>query len=63
MPIDAEAGKSEKHLDKYNHRKSVFYEQTIAENNARLLAKFPNDPGLRSELEFIHADMIITGKP
>lgn len=63
MPVDAEAGKSEKDLDKYNHRNSNFYAQTIAENNARLLAKFPNDPGLRSELEFIHADMIVRGMP
>jgi hypothetical protein len=63
MPVDAEVGKSDEHLDRYNHRKSNFYSQTIAENNARLLEKFPNDPDLRNELEFIHADMIIAGSP
>ena len=61
MPADAHAGKSQVYLDKYNHRKNNFYSQTIAENNARLLAKFPNNPDLRSELEFIEADMIIRG--
>ena len=63
MPINVEFGKPEKDVDKYNHRKSNFYAQTIAENNARLLEKFPNNPDLRSELEFIQADMIINGKP
>jgi len=63
MPINVEFGKSEEDVDKYNHRKSNFYAQTIAENNARLLAKFPDNPDLRSELEFIHADMIIKGMP
>ena len=63
MPVEAEAGKSEKEMDQYNHRKGNFYSQTIAENNARLLEKFPNNPDLRSELEFIHADMIINGMP
>ena len=63
MPVDVSAGKPENEVDKYNHRKSNFYAQTIAENNARLLEKFPNNPDLRSELEFIHADMIINGMP
>ena len=63
MPVDAEVGKSDEHFDRHNHRSSNFYSQTIAENNARLLEKFPNNPDLRSELEFIHADMIINGCP
>ena len=63
MPINVEFGKCEEDVDKYNHRKSSFYAQTIAENNARLLEKFPNNPALRSELEFIEADMIINGMP
>lgn len=63
MPVEAEAGKSSEELEKHDHRNNEFYSQTIAENNARLLAKFPNDPKLRTELEFIHAGMIIAGRP
>lgn len=49
--------KPEKVAHKYEQRQNNFYDQTVAENNARLDAKIPAGD-VRDEIKFIQSQML-----
>ena len=51
-------------IDTFIHRKlqDEFYSQDFGENLARLIAKFPGENKLVTELAFIHKEMLLRGR-